>query len=135
MSVAGAHAANLSTPYRPVAVYFEDADCVEFVRADAPCVYRRIDEFLTLIVDMDRRDLIGFRLKGFRNFYIRHFDKLNTGIKPEFLSLVSILEKIIESFAQEFIDDNQRQAAYRQARDLAHAENAALRDLPKAASL
>jgi hypothetical protein len=133
MLTTGSHAENLSTPYRPIAIYYEESDSVEFIRADVPCIYRRVDDFLTLVIDMDNRALIGFRLKGFKNFYIRHFAKLNRSIKPDFLSLVSVLEKIIEQFADDLIEDSRRQAAYQQAREMAYTENATLRELPQAA--
>jgi hypothetical protein len=64
--------AALSGRYVPVAVYYEDADMVEYIRQDVPCVNRRVDSFLTLALEMGSREPIGFRLKGFKNFYLHH---------------------------------------------------------------
>ena len=56
---------SLAGAYSPIAVYFVDSDCVEYVKEDALCVYDRIDNFLTLITDENQRNVIGFKLKGF----------------------------------------------------------------------
>lgn len=61
-------AQNLSTPYKPVALYYEASDILQYVRKDGPSVHRRIDSLLTLIFDMKNRDeLIGFALKGLKS--------------------------------------------------------------------
>ena len=59
---------DLRAEYKPKAIYLEDADTVEYVKMDVACVYRRIDGFLTLALDLKSRELIGFRFKGFKNF-------------------------------------------------------------------
>ena len=63
---------DLHSEYVPKALYLADADTVEYVRSDVPCVYRRIDGILTLALDFHTRELIGFRIKGFRNFFLNH---------------------------------------------------------------
>src|SRR4029077_2594532 len=63
----------LHARYTPVGVYYEDADMVEYIRKDVPCVNRRIDDLLTLALDMESREPIGFKLKGFKNFYLHYF--------------------------------------------------------------
>jgi len=55
-----------SPPYEPVALYYVDSDCVEYVKEDTFCIYERIDGFLTLIFDETKINLIGFKLKGFK---------------------------------------------------------------------
>jgi hypothetical protein len=60
----------LLSDYLPTAVYYADADTVEYVRRDVPCVYRRIDGILTLALDLHTREITGFRLKGFKNFFM-----------------------------------------------------------------
>lgn len=123
------HAGNLSAAYRPTATYYEDADSVEYVRCDVPSVYRRVDEFLTLIYDMDRReDLIGFRLKGFKNFYLKHLAPMT-----DFVSLVGALEQALTVAANGAFDARERQAAYASAREIALEDKVALRDLPQQA--
>lgn len=121
------HARNLSTPYKPVAAYYEDADSVEYVRRDAPAVYQRVDAFLTLIFDMKNRDeLIGFRLKGFKNFYLNHLSHL------DFVALVSPLEQALTVAADSAFDFHDRREAYDRARLIAIEDRVTLRDLPKA---
>lgn len=93
-------AMDLSTPYKLSAIYYEDADCVEYIRRDVPCIHRRIDGFLTLSYDMfDRSEVIGFRLKGFKNFYLRTI-KPGRGLNHDFLSLAVALEKAIDLVAE-----------------------------------
>ena len=74
----------LESAYIPRAVYYADADTVEYVRRDTPCVYRRIDGILTLALDLHTREITGFRLKGFKNFFLNH-------LKPNTNSLTAIL--------------------------------------------
>lgn len=120
------HATNLSTPYRPCAVYYEQADSVEYVREDRPSISRRIDGSLTLIYDMDRRSqLIGFRLNGFKNFYLN--DLAGTG---DFVSLVGALERALTSACNSAFEIHERRDAYNKARELAVEDKVILRDLP-----
>ena len=53
----------LRAEYVQSALYYADADTVEYVRKDGPCVHRRIDDMLTLTLDLNTRELIGFRVK------------------------------------------------------------------------
>jgi hypothetical protein len=127
--------ANLSGQYKPMAVYYEDADMVEYVRLDVPCVNRRIDEFLTLALQMDGREPIGFKLKGFKNFYLHHCkDDARTDDRDRFLALVKVIEKATQVLGDGvFEEDQDRRTAYEQAYTIAKEDNAALRDLPSAA--
>jgi len=124
------HATNLSAPYRPSAIYYEAADSVEYVRADRPCVYRRIDGFLTLAYDMtDRSELVGFRLKGFKNFYLSHLAPVG-----DFVSLVGALERALTEAGNCAFEAGERETAYNQAREIALEDKVALRDLPQQAA-
>lgn len=121
------HAQSLTTSYRPVAAYFEDADSVEYVRRDVPAVYSRVDPFLTLIYDMRRRDeLIGFRLKGFKNFYLQHLQAMG-----DFVSMVGALERGVSAAADGMFDQEERRAAYAKARRIALDDSVELTDLPQ----
>lgn len=114
---------NLTTPYSAVAIYYEGADMVEYVRRDAPSVCVRVDELLTLVVDMrNRDDLIGFRLKGFRNYYLRNLSGLD-----DFVSLVGVLEREITEVGNTTFD---RRDAYQRARTIAISDSVVLKDLP-----
>jgi hypothetical protein len=113
---------DLRQEYKPVALYLEDADTVEYVRADVPCVYRRIDGILTLALDMKNRELIGFRLKGFKNFYIRHLQPTYKLLDSDFIPLVSVIERAVAIIGDEITTDDKRVTAYRQAREIARED-------------
>lgn len=125
-------AADMISEYKPIALYYHDADSVEYVRADVPSVSRRIDAFLTLILDMeDRNKVIGFRLKGFRNFYSKHFQLINETLNDEFLALVSVIEKRVTEIANNHFDKAEaapRLEAYKRAREIAASDSVILRD-------
>lgn len=115
----------------PTAVYFTDADCVEYVAEDITCVYDRVDEFLTLIKDETRHFTVGFKLKGFRNCFLRHKDEFGLS-ENDFVELVQVLECVCSELGEEqFGADRNRRLAYQAARRL--AEGVKLYDLPLAA--
>ncbi|MGP0093711.1 MAG: hypothetical protein ACLPKB_27775 [Xanthobacteraceae bacterium] len=126
-----ATSASLTARYSPVAVYYEDADTVEYIRQDVPCVHRRVDDFLTLALDMNNRQPIGFRLKGFKNFYIHHLRAADND-RERFLKLVSVIETATKLLGNRIFDDDRR-AAYEQARRIAAEDNASLHELPDVA--
>lgn len=119
---------NLTTPYSSVAVYYGDADTVEYIRRDVPAIYRRVDELLTLILDMESREPIGFQLKGFRNFYLN--DMVRAQLGDDFLSLVGVLERAVTSLGKQ-VFDAQRRDAYDRAHKIALDDGVALHDLPE----
>jgi len=121
-------ASNLTTPYRPVAIYYDESDIVEYIREDVPAVYSRIDDLLTLIFDMRQRDkAIGFSLKGFRNFYIHNAPK-----NVDFISLVGLLERKLTDIGNETFEV-ERRVAYGTACEMALTDSVSLR-VPVAAS-
>jgi hypothetical protein len=130
----GTFQADLSSQYDPVAVYYEDADMVEYIREDVPSVSQRIDAFLTLELKMDSREPIGFKLKGFKNFYLRHLkDDIPTADnRDHFLALVKVIEKAIHVLGDKAFEKD-RKAAYEQAYKIAEEDGAELHELPRAA--
>jgi hypothetical protein len=105
--------------YIPVAVYYEDADNLEYVRRDVPSVYRRIDDLLTLILSMDNREPVGFQLKGFKHFYLRYIkDKFNED-SYDFMELVVVLEQAVRMLGNEVFSEQERLSAYAKAQDMA----------------
>jgi hypothetical protein len=130
----GTFQADLSSRYTPVAVYYEDADMVEYLREDVPCVNSRIDAFLTLALKMDGRETIGFKLKGFKNFYLRHLkdDIPSADDRDHFLALVRVIEKAIHVLGDKAFEKD-RKAAYDQAYRIAKEDRAELHELPHAA--
>lgn len=113
--------------YKPSAIYFEESDCLEYVRSDVPNIYRRVDEFLTLIVSMEEREPIGFTLKGFRNFYIRKYAPKAQA--PEFRNLVKLIEAVVCEIGDDIFSESKR-TAYRQALEIANTDQVQLTDVP-----
>jgi hypothetical protein len=114
---------NLTTPYTPVAIYYEDADMVEYVCEDIPFVCKRVDNLLTLIFSMKKREeLVGFRLKGFKNYYLHNLSALD-----DFVSLVGILEREVTKVGNEAFEQKE---AYKRAREIAVRDHVVLKDLP-----
>ena len=120
----------LSSECAPVAVYFDDADCVEYVREDTTCVYKRVGSFLTLVYDETDMIPVGFKLKGFRNVFTRM--KARGELKGvEFVDVIVVLEEICSEIGEEIFADQSRSQAYEAAKKL--AKDAKLYDLPLAA--
>ncbi|WP_027162600.1 hypothetical protein [Mesorhizobium sp. WSM1293] len=119
--------------YTPRALYYEDADALEYVRVDAPVVHRRIDEFLTLILDLETREPVGFKIKGFRNFYLRTIKSSPRTIEAPFLRLVTVLEDLMTELGEGFFSEAPRRDAYQAAADIATQDQVILSDFPKAA--
>jgi hypothetical protein len=125
--------AELNGDYLPTAIYYDDSDSLEYIRRDASCVYRRIDPFLTLIFSMNDRALLGFRLKGFRHFYLHRRRNRNQSELVEFPLLVGILEEAMSDFGGKIFDEQERLSAYTEARNIAEEDRVVLRDFTKVA--
>lgn len=104
-------APDLHSPYRPVALYLDDADSVEYVRRDVACVYRRVDGFLTLALDLKTRELTGFRLKGFKNFFLKHLQPKYKLLDDDFMPMVSVIEEAVKVMGDELVNHPERLAA------------------------
>jgi hypothetical protein len=116
----------LRAEYVQSALYYADADTVEYVRKDGPCVHRRIDDMLTLTLDLNTRELIGFRVKGFRNFFINHLKPKYKLLDGDFIPLVSVLEQALELVGNTVCPTEDSVEAYRKARKMAHDDRVAL---------
>ena len=124
--------AQLQRPYVPLAAYFEDADCVEYVAEDTFCTYVRIDEYLTLVYDETCFRVIGFKLKGFRYIFNQMAGQLKLN-QDSFLRVVSIIERVVTELGEAFVSDDRRARAYQAAIKIADQNNVQLFDLPIAA--
>jgi hypothetical protein len=118
----------LHSGYVPSALYYADADTVEYVQKDGPCIHRRIDEILTLTLDLQTRELIGFRVKGFRNFFINHLKPKYKLLDGDFIPLVSVLEQALELVGNSVCPTEDSVEAYRKARKMAHEDRVALEE-------
>jgi hypothetical protein len=113
-----------------VAVYFSDADCVEYVAEDTTTVFRRVDPILTLIYDETNAIVIGFKLKGFKKVLDSIREKFNLDDQG-FVELVTVFEAVVSQIGDELFADAQRKSAYAAAAKL--ARDVKLYDLPHAA--
>jgi len=118
----------LSGRYDPMAVYFLDSDCVEYVKEDSFAIYDRVDGFLTLIFDETNINLIGFKLKGFKHVFEAHLKPLFELHDMQFVDLVSALEAVFTKIGGEVFasKDLRRANAYRAALKLAANDNVRL---------
>ena len=113
---------SLSTPYKAVAIYYDAADTVEYMRRDVPCVYRRIDGFLTLGLEMGTKELVGFRLKGFKNLYLKYLKETLDRLDVDFIALVSVIERVVEIIGNDVFAEPERKEAYRMVREVARTD-------------
>jgi hypothetical protein len=118
----------LRSGYLPSAIYYADADIVEYVQKDVPCIHRRIDGILTLVLHLQTRELIGFRIKGFRNFFINHLKPKYELLDGDFIPLVSVLERALEVVGNSVCPTSDSLEAYRMARKMAHEDRVALEE-------
>jgi hypothetical protein len=116
--------ASLAGSYTPIAVYYLDSDCVEYVKHDSLTVYDRIDDYLTLIKDETQLQVIGFKLKGF-SCIIRDIMGENA-TREQFLVLVQVLEKVCSAIGDELFKDAERQQAYAAAKKIARDDQPCL---------
>jgi hypothetical protein len=114
--------------YVPSAIYFMDSDCIEYVRQDSFSIYDRIDGFLTLIYDRTGKNLIGFKLKGFKHLFDTKLQKLYKLYDMQFVDLVSTIEEAFTSIGDEIFTpaEEDRLNAYRAARQMAANDNVRL---------
>jgi hypothetical protein len=119
----------LGTPYKPVALYLLDSDCVEYIKEDGFCVYERVDDFLTLIFDETKFNLIGFKLKGFKCIFEQHLKPLFKLHDQQFIELVSVIEAVFTNVGNQVftvVEDEERKRAYKAALKLAANDNVKL---------
>jgi hypothetical protein len=116
---------DLRAEYRPRAIYLEDVDTVEYVKRDGACVYRRVDGILTLALDLHSRELVGFRFKGFKNFFLTRLKPRYDLLDDHFIPLVAVIEAALDVICCDVFDE-QRRKAYRDVRKMAHEDKVAL---------
>jgi hypothetical protein len=117
--------------YSPTAIYYETSDSLEYIRRDDPAVYRRVDEHLTLVLDLQDRSLLGFKLKGFRHLYLTYLMPKHHLKDKHFLSLITVLEDVMSVGGDALFEKAEREAAYRKAREIAAEDNVQLDQFPR----
>lgn len=104
--------------YVPTAIYYREADFLEYVREDTPHISRRVDEYLTLILSMTERQLIGLRIKGFRHLYMKFASNKDMSDASFFL-LSHIFEDVMKEIGDNLFDEIERRKAYEEAISIA----------------
>jgi hypothetical protein len=115
--------------YEAVAAYYLESDCVEYVKSDSIAIYDRTDEFLTLIFDeTNSKNLIGFKLKGFKNIFEQRLKHISQLRNIQFVDLVSAIETIFTDVGGKIMAeyDERREKAYKAAWELASNDNVRL---------
>jgi hypothetical protein len=56
--------AGLSEPYEPLTIYYPDSDVIEYLLTDSAHLYREIGHGAALVLDMDGRHVVGFRIQS-----------------------------------------------------------------------
>ena len=111
---------SLRKKYQPSAKYNKLADLIEYVREDRPYIMRRIDEFLTIALELDTRKPAGFRLKGFRKFFEQEIGANHNMLDDHFLAVVSLIELAATKAGKEIFGDGvAAKKAYQTAYDIA----------------
>lgn len=105
--------------YQPTAIYYDEADLLEYIRRDVPSVNRRVDDILTLVFEMHNRELIGVKLKGFRYFYNKMMNKWEPSDSEDFVLLTAIFERLITQLGDGIFAEEDRKRAYEQAMEIA----------------
>lgn len=119
--------ANDTNSYKASAAFFHDSDCVEYVKVDAFVIYDRVDEFLTLIYDKTGIQLVGFKLKGFKNIFTKQLKPIYQLNEKQFLRLASAIEAICVTLGEQLFADDDRKRSYQAAATLAANDNVELR--------
>ncbi len=82
---------------------------------------------------METRRPIGFKLKGFRNFYLRYLKPKHDLQEQHFLLLIDILQDAMGVDGEAILQAAERSSAYRQALEIAQVDNVRLDEFPKVA--
>jgi hypothetical protein len=122
-----------ASDYSPAAIYYDGADMMEYVREDIPSIARRVDEFLTLVMSLQDRHLIGVRLKGFKYLYNKKLSLLaKSELVPgkddaQFMLLTKVFEELMTKIGNEMMAQLDRKRAYEQAIEIVQLDQVRFR--------
>lgn len=121
----GDFARAFDTEFKRVAVYFSSMDYVDYVRADGLHIAQRIDRFLTLIWDEAGEELVGFKLKGIKHFFLTELKPVLQLTDDDFILVRDLFVALMTKFGNELFaqDGEQVRAAYRRAMRIAASDN------------
>lgn len=114
-----------ATNFAPHAAYFEALDCIEYVNKDCTIIAERIDELLTLFRKNGTQEYVGFKIKGFRNYFEKTLKGMYALTEEDFVRLTSVMEAICRDKAETVLSGSmpeKTKSAYKIAYDMAHLE-------------
>tara|TARA_A100001391_G_scaffold72136_3_gene46016 strand:- start:17177 stop:17425 length:249 start_codon:yes stop_codon:yes gene_type:complete len=82
---------------------------------------------------MRERKLIGFKLKGFRHFYLNTYRFRHDSKESHFLYMIQVLEEAMTYLGDDILCQDDRREAYRQASEIAQEDNVIFPDLTSVA--
>ena len=129
-------ARSFDSEFARVAVYFPSMDYLDYVRSDGLHVSERIDRFLTLVWDEAGDELVGFKLKGLKHFFLTQLKPALQLADDDFIAVRDLFVALATKFGDElFADDGDRvRIAYRRAMKIAANDNVQL-SMPSAEML
>jgi hypothetical protein len=102
--------------FSPHAAYYEALDCIEYVNKDCTVIAERIDEVLTLLRKNGTQEYVGFKIKGFRNYFEKNLKQMYRHLnEKDFMTLTNVMEPIFQERAPELMSSKKHTAksAYR----------------------
>ncbi|NOX41139.1 MAG: hypothetical protein GXP05_11695 [Alphaproteobacteria bacterium] len=110
--------------FKKEAVFFPSMDYMDYLRCDGVQVAQRIDRFLTLIWDRDQSELVGFRLKGIHNFFLKKLQPSLDLSDEDFVPVRDLFLLALQELGDKTFGDNKGAdvidiAAYKNAQRLA----------------
>jgi hypothetical protein len=76
---------------------------------------------------MKLHELVGFRVKGFKNFFVKYLQPKYKLIDADFVPLVSVIEEALGVVGEKVTHD--QRDAYRQVRRMAHDDRVEIEPL------
>lgn len=125
-----AFGAELSAEFKAGAFYYDCADFVEYIAEDDITVAERIDEYLTLLWDSSRLDVIGFRIKGFKHLFNTHLKPLYDLSDRDFLPMITVVQAVIQRIGEELTSQDNRKRAYKKVIKLTKDSNIQICSFP-----
>jgi len=123
--------ASLPENFDKKATYYRKMDFLEYVSADTTVIAERVDGFLTILMDADHQQLVGFRLKGFGYVFKTHIQPAMKLQPQHFDPIVFALTRFFTDVGNAMTSDDsnspeQREEAYKQVVELAQRDQVAL---------
>jgi hypothetical protein len=108
-----------------LAVYFPSMDYIDYIREDGIKISERIDEYLSVLRN-EFGDVVGFKLKGFKNYFIKKLKPAFSLEDADFVWISDLLVALVQEEGAKIFADDQRKvhrlSAYRQVSKIARED-------------